>query len=155
MFSTSKNPALANFQERTGASRLRRIALWLLFACFSVPVLSFAQQGPGSRSKLPVINKITSGGPTRSAFTGSIQSLDRKLKVLDVSGAHGRSTAIFPLTKKIKISSINGQKLKLAALTPGTNVIVYYQQNAARRTVQQIIVLGSDAPRTKKSPHTS
>jgi hypothetical protein len=136
------------------------ILCWLLAACFlaclQVPSQGFGQQeGMGPRSKIPVINKISTTGPTRSAFTGSVQSLDGKLKILDVSGAHGRNTAIFPLNKKTKISSINGQKLKLAALTPGTNVIVYYEQSAARRTVQQIIVLGSGASPTKKNVPSS
>ncbi|HTV53364.1 MAG TPA: hypothetical protein VMI06_00440 [Terriglobia bacterium] len=102
-----------------------------------------------------MINKITSNAPTRSALTGKVQFLDTKLKVLDVSDGQGGSTAIFPLNKKVKVSSISGQKLKLAAVTPGTNVIVYYEQRDARRTVQQIIVLGSDASRNKKHPHSS
>ena len=141
------------------AACIRRGVMLSLLACLGAfiqfPSMSFAQQELGSRSKLPVINRITSNGPTRSAFTGSVESLDPKLKILDVSSAHGRSTALFPLSKKTKISSLTGQRLKLASLTPGTTVIVYYEQNAARRTVQQVIVLGSDAPQIKKNPHTS
>lgn len=116
---------------------------------------AFAQFSTGPRSRVPVINRITNGGPTHSAFTGRVQSLDRKLNVLDVSAARGQNTAIFPLNKKIKISSIAGQKLKLAALTPGTSIIIYYEQNAARRTVQQIIVLAPGASQTKKKSHPS
>jgi hypothetical protein len=155
MWARSRRMKVENFLREFG-SGWRGLAWWLLAAClFAFPPASLAQEGMGPRSRLPVINKITSNGPTRAAFTGSIQSLDPKLKVLNVSGAQGRSMAIFPVNKKTKVSSISGQKLRLAALTPGTNVIVYYEQNAARRTVQQIIVLGSSASHTKKTPHAS
>jgi hypothetical protein len=135
-----------------------QVALWpcaclLMLLRFGVP--GFAQFQSGPRSKLPVINKITATGPTRTAFTGKVESLDTKLKVLNVTEGHGGSTAIFPLNKKVKVSSISGRKLKVAALTPGTNVIVYYEQRDARRTVQQIIILGSGASPSKKGPHSS
>jgi hypothetical protein len=137
--------------------RLLRVAISTcacLLMVLEIGSPAFAQFQPGSRSKLPVINKITSSGPTRSAFTGKVQSLDTKLKVLNVTEGKGRSTAIFPLNKKVKVSSISGRKLKLAALTPGTNVIVYYQQRDAQRTVQQIVILGSGASPARKSSHS-
>jgi hypothetical protein len=149
---------------RTGSSsnklsmRLAQVAFWLgpgLAILLQFGSLTFAQTQAGPMSKLPVIDKITPAGPTRSALTGRIQSLDTKLKVLNVSDGKGGNTAIFPLSKKVKVSSISGQKLKIAALTPGTNVIVYYEQHDARRTVQQIIILGSDASQNKKPLHSS
>lgn len=156
MWARSRNAICRNGGNDSGLSRAaRQLFAAFVFAFITFPAASLAQQGMGARSKLPVINKITSNGPTRSAFTGSVQSLDRKLKVLNVTGGPGPTTAIFPLSKKTKISSISGQKLRLAALTPGTNVLVYYEQNAARRTVQQVIVLGPAASHTKKTPHAS
>jgi hypothetical protein len=145
------------FSREFGA-RLAHVAFWpgaclVILLQFSFP--AFAQFQTGPRSKLPVIDKITSSGPTRAALTGKIQSLDTKLKVLDISEGQGRSLVIFPLNKKVKVSSISGHKLKLAALTPGTNVVVYYQQRDARRTIQQIVILGSSASQTPKSPHSS
>jgi hypothetical protein len=155
---TKRTTAPARGSSRKFRLRLAQVAFWPC-ACLAILLQfgspTFAQFQAGPRSKLPVINKITSNGPTRSALTGKVQSLDRKLKVLDVSDGHGGSTAIFPLNKRVKVSSISGQKLKLAAVTPGTNVIVYYEQRDARRTVQQIIILGSDASQTKKHPHSS
>ncbi len=132
----------------------------LLVGC-AVALLVFSvaapgQQGAGPRSKIPMVNKIDSYSPTRAAFTGSIQMLNRKMKVLGVNGAAGQSAAIFPLGKKVKISSVSGTKLKWAALTPGTNVIVYYQVLRGRRTVQQIVVLGHNkAPLNKNKAHSS
>jgi hypothetical protein len=143
--------------------RRRSLGQWgavtaLPAAVLLLAVAGLAQQIPGRMSKVPVVNKIDSNAPTRSAFTGSIQLLDRKMKVLDVNGATGQSTAIFPLGKKVKISSVAGAKLKWASLTPGTNVIVYYEMERGRRTVQQIVVLGSGSnkpPLAKKKAHSS
>lgn len=134
-------------------SPLELASLAVIAAFLILPARSYSQQN--HRSKLPGINKITSSGPGRQAFTGSVQSLDRQHHVLDVSAAKGQSTAIFPLRKNVKVSSIDGQKLKLAALTPGTNVIVYFEQKSGRRTVEQIIVLTPGAPAGKKDDHPS
>lgn len=112
----------------------------LAAALLLIPAPACAQASIG-RTKLPVINKITSNGPTRGAYTGVIQSLDRRNNVLEVGSADGTNTAIFPINKKVKVSSIEGRKLKLAALTPGANVVVTYEQQGGRRTVQEITVL--------------
>ncbi|HEX5482476.1 MAG TPA: hypothetical protein VFZ08_07595 [Terriglobia bacterium] len=135
------------------ASPLGLAALAAVAACLILPMRSYSQQN--RRNKLPGINKITSSGPGRQAFTGSVQSLDRQHHVLDVSAAKGQSTAIFPIRKNVKVSSIDGQKLKLASLTPGTNVIIYFEQKSGRRTVEQIIVLTPSAPAGKKDDHSS
>lgn len=105
--------------------------------------------------KLPGINKITSNGPTRQAFSGSVQSLNRKQHVLNVTSEG--SSAIFPIKKKVKVSSVTGAKRSLADLTPGTNVLVYYSQKDGRRTVDQILILQRAPASTasKKKPHTS
>lgn len=126
----------------TTASVLALVAL--LF-----PVLAGAQSM--GRPKLPVINKITSNGPTRGAYTGVIQSLDRRNNVLEVGSADGTNTAIFPISKKVRVSSIEGRKLKLAALTQGANVVVTYEQQGGKRTVQEITVLTQAPKKTGKA----
>jgi hypothetical protein len=110
----------------------------------------------GQRSKLPGLNKITSNGATHQAFTGKIQSLDRKHDVLSVNTIEGVDTEIFPIKKRVKVMSANGLRLQLAALKPGTSVTVFYNQKGDRRTVNQIVVL-SDILRasTKKEHHPS
>ncbi len=115
--------------------------LALCFACalFCAPAWGQLQ----GVSKLPGIGKITSPGSGQECFTGSIQSLDRKQHVLNVSAVQSNDTEIFPIQKKVKISSAGGSKLKLASLTPGTNVVVCYEDKQGRRTVDQIIVLSS------------
>lgn len=151
-FKTS--PALRKKPGRNGLlPRAELAALAVFTGCLFFSLPAYSQQN--RRNKLPGINKITSGAPTRQAFTGSVQSLDRQHHVLDVSAAQGNSTAIFPIRKKVKVSSIDGQKLKLAALTPGTNVIVYFEQKGGRRMVEEIIVLTPGAPASKKNDHPS
>lgn len=125
-------------------------ALGACILLFSAPP---ARAQLGNAAKLPGISKITSNGPTRQAFTGSIQSLDRKQHVLNVVA--GQSSAIFPIKKKMKVATIQGTRLKLAALTPGTSVIVYYEQRGSQRTVDQIIVLAAPAASGNKKPHPS
>ncbi|MGH9396985.1 MAG: hypothetical protein ACRD18_09075 [Terriglobia bacterium] len=122
--------------------------LILSVLCALAPLAATAQEL--GRKKLPGLSKIESTGPTKGVFTGGVQTMDSRSKVLEVSSADGANSAIFPITKKVRVSSIEGHKLKLAALTPGTNVIVHYQQQGGRRTVQEIIVLTKAPPSGKK-----
>jgi|SRR5579875_2580879 len=132
----------------SGIGTLLIVALLLLIA---TPARSQQQQ----KSKLPGIGRITSSGLNQQAFTGSVQSLDRQHHVLNVNAAQGNGAEIFPIQKKVRISSISGRKLKLAALSPGTNVVIYYQEKGGRRTVNQIVVLSPAAHPAKKKPPVS
>lgn len=117
------------------------------------PSLILAQE-PHKR-KVPGLEKITTGS-TRQAFTGEVQSLDLKRKLLQVSTVEGGSTEIFPVKKGVPVSTADGGKLKLTALTPGANIIVYYEQREDRRTVKEIVVLmGGSNQKKKKSPPPS
>lgn len=123
----------------------------LLFAAwYAVNPAALQAQGL-SPKRVPGLNKIESSGSTKGVFTGGVQLLDLHSKVLEVSSADGVSSAIFPIGKKVKVASIEGRKLKLAALTPGTSVIVHYQQEGGRRTVQQITVVKKAPSASKKS----
>lgn len=124
----------------------------MVAALLIIPVRAGAQQI--GRPKVPVLGKIVANGPTRGAFTGVIQTLDRHNNVLEVGSANGTDVAIFPISKKVKVSSIEGRKLKLAALTPGLNVIVTYEQQGGKRTVQEITIL-TKASTDKKSGNAS
>jgi hypothetical protein len=107
------------------------------------------------KHKVPVINKITSG-PNQQAFSGTVQSLDLKRALLNVNTVQGGNTEIFPIRKGTHVSTADGGKLKLATLTPGTNVLIYYEQKGDRRTVKDIVVLGeAPAKQDKKSPPPS
>lgn len=136
--------------------RAGSLTMWgapvVVAALLIIPVCAGAQQI--GRPKVPVLGKIVANGPTKGAFTGVIQTLDRHNNVLEVGSADGTDVAIFPISKKVKVSSIEGRKLKLAALTPGLNVIVTYEQQGGKRTVQEITIL-TKATTDKKSGNAS
>lgn len=136
---------------RAWAEAALACAAALLFtALYAVNPAPLRAQGL-SPKRVPGLNKIESSGATKGVFTGGVQLLDLHSKVLEVSSANGVNTAIFPIGKKVKVASIEGRKLKLAALTPGTSVIVHYQQEGGRRTVQQITVVKKAPAASKKS----
>jgi hypothetical protein len=69
----------------------------------------------------------------------------------------GGATEIFPVRKGISVSGAKGRKLKIRELSPGTNIIVYYEYRDGRRTVNEIMVLAVRPPKDekKKSPPPS
>jgi len=104
------------------------------------------------KNKLPGLDKITSGGPTRQAFTGKVQIWDKQREILNVNSVDGNDVEIFPIKKKVHVATANGHKMNLAALRPGTSVLVYYEQKGDHRSVQQIVVLTSPPSNSKKKP---
>ena len=127
------------------------LILALAFFCGAIPARAQEQR----KSKLPVIDKIT-GGSSKQAFSGIVESVDMKRKLLNVNTVEGGNVEIFPVKKGISVSAANGSKLKLTELTPGTNVIIYYEQKGDRRAVEEIVVLtASPAEEKKKSPPPS
>jgi hypothetical protein len=104
--------------------------------------LGFAQDRP--KSKLPVIDKITSGA-SHQAFSGIVKSLDEKHEVLNIDAVEGGVTEIFPIKKNTRVIGPDGSRLKLDDLAPGTNVIVYFELRADRRSVKRIEILSSES----------
>lgn len=103
------------------------------------------------KHKVPGLDKIT-GGPNEQAFTGTVQSLDLRHELLNVNTVQGGDTEIFPLRRKgIHVATANGERVRLRELTPGTNILVYYEQRGDRRTVKEIVVLGAAPPKGKKA----
>lgn len=90
------------------------------------------------------------GGAQRQAFSGVVHSLDMKRKILNVDTVQGGVTEIFPIKKDTHVVTADGDKLKLKNLTPGLNVLIYYEQKDDRRTVTSIMVLASEVKESKK-----
>jgi hypothetical protein len=128
-------------------SLLAACAAGALMASLVVPLRAHAQQ-PGE-TKIPKIGKIR-GGDIRQAFTGKVQSLDTKLKVLNLKAEKGTSTEIFPLKKNVDVQSAEGKKQALSDLKPGTSVVVFYDMKGSQRTIKKIIVLSHDSEEVKK-----
>jgi len=136
----------------------RSIVSWRILAGLSLAVvlwglpLRTTLQAQDERKKVPVIDKITSGGPSQQAFMGVVKSVDLESEVLDVDNITGKSTEIFPLKKKVHVVTADGDKLKLATLKPGTNVLVYFDQKGDHRTITRIVVLAGGPPKKKVPP---
>ena len=124
------------------------VALVLLGLPFRTKIRAQEQRKP----KVPVLNRITSGGPTQQAFSGIVKSVDLESEVLNVDNVNGKSTEIFPIKKKVHVVTADGGKLKLAKLKPGTNVLVYYEQRGDHKTVTRIVVLARGAEKKKTPP---
>jgi Cu/Ag efflux protein CusF len=128
------------------ASLFVALVLWVL--PFRTAIKAQEQRKP----KVPVIDKITAGGPTQQMFTGIVKSIDLDSNVLNVDNVAGKSTEIFPIKKKVHVAFADGAKLKLAELKTGTLVNVYYDQKGDRRTVTRIEVLAAGAVKKKTPP---
>jgi hypothetical protein len=125
--------------------------LAILLAGYCGPANSAGYAQDNHKSKVPGIDKITSGS-SRLAFNGNIQSFDEKRELLSVNTVQGGTTEVFPIKKGVRVSGANGAKLTLDTLRPGTNVLVYYEQKSEKRTVTEIVVLSSGASQGKNKP---
>ena len=113
-----------------------------------------AAQAQERKHKVPALEKIM-GGSSHQAFSGKVQSLDLDRKILSVDTVQGGVTETFPVKKRVEVVMAGGAKHDLAALTPGTNVLIYYEQKGDRRTVKQIVILASKPNVEKKPPPPS
>jgi hypothetical protein len=125
--------------------------LFLALALLGWPLRS-GLRAQEERKKVPVIDKITSGAPTQQEFVGIVKSVDVESEVLNVDSITGKSTEIFPLKKKVHVVTADGDKLKLATLKPGTNVLVCFDQKGDHRTITRIVVLAGGPPKKKTPP---
>ena len=129
---------------------LRRVPLLLAF--LMICAMTLAAQGPQDdeqTGRIPLPTKKTLTGAHR-AFSGKVESLDLKRKILIVGTVEGAATEIFPIKKGTSVSGAKGTKLKIEELTPGTNVIVYYDYRDGRRSVNEITVLAVNPPKEEK-----
>jgi len=125
----------------------------LLFALvlWGLPLCATLGAQEEHKPRVPGLDKITSPGVTQQAFMGVVKSIDLESEVINVDNIDGKSTEFFPIKKKIHVVTADGDKLKLAELKPGTNVLVYYDQKGDRRTVTRIVVLAGQ-PKKKTPP---
>ncbi len=105
-------------------------------------------QAQQEKNKLPIVGKLAPGNH-QQAYSGKIQSLDMKRKILNVNSLHGQDTEIFPVKKNMHVEGINGNRLNLSALTPGATVLIYFNQKSGERTVKNIVVLSSSKKQAK------
>ena len=115
-----------------------------VFALWQAPLL----HAQSHKSKVPIVGKLTSTN-SRQAYSGKVQSLDLKQKILNVNSLHGRQSEIFPFKKNVRVESLNGDRMNLKALKPGTTVLIYFNQKSGERTIRNIVVLSSGEGQAK------
>jgi hypothetical protein len=152
-----KSPPLRQFDvqaKRRAPERLlaawrasRRPAL-LALTLFFLLGSALAQQ---DKPKVPGLDKIIAANE-HLMFTGKVKSVDIEHNTLSVSSVEGSDTEIFPIKHGTHVYTADGSRKKLDVLSPGTQVIVYYDQRSDRRTVTHIDLFTSETK--KKEPHS-
>lgn len=120
----------------------------VIAAMFLLVCASPAQQE--EKPKIPGLDKIIAANE-HLMFTGTVKSVDEKRNVLSID-AEGGTTEIFPIKHSTRVETADGFRKKLDVLTPGTRVMVYYDQRSDRRTVTRIELFSSESK--KKEPHS-
>ena len=115
----------------------------LLLAC-----VALAQQE--EKPKIPGLDKIIAANE-HLMFTGTVKSVDEKHSVMSID-AEGGTTEIFPIKHGTHVETADGFRKKLDALSPGTRVMVYYDQRADRRTVTRIELFASESKKKEPQP---
>jgi 3-dehydroquinate synthase class II len=128
------------------------VRLFVALVLLGLPYRTTIKAQEQHKAKVPVLDKITSGGPTRQQFSGIVRSIDLESEVLNVDTIKGNATEIFPIKKKVHVVTADGDKLKLTKLKPGTNVLIYYEQRGDHKTVTEIVVLAGGAEKKKIPP---
>jgi hypothetical protein len=140
------------------SSAAGRASIWALMALAAAGVFVFCQaaalHAQGQKSKLPIVGKLATGNQ-QQAYSGKVQSLDMKQKILNVDSLRGQDSEIFPVKKNLRVEGINGNRLDLKALTPGATVLIYFDQKSGERTVKNIVVLSSGKGQAKGKPAPS
>ena len=128
------------------------VGLFAALVLWGLPYGTTIKAQEQRKTKVPVLDKITSGGPSHQQFDGIVRSIDLDSEVLNVDAIKGNATEIFPIKKKVHVVTADGGKLKVTKLKPGTNVLVNYEQRGDHRTVTEIIVLAGGAVKKKTPP---
>lgn len=119
-----------------------------LFLAFQAAPLHAQEE---HRTKVPIVSKLTTSNRP-AAYSGKIQSLDKKQGIMNVNPIEGRGSEIFPFKKNVRIQNLNGGRMDLSALIPGTAVLIYFDQKSGERTIKNIVVLSSGKEQAKDKP---
>jgi hypothetical protein len=125
-------------------------ASWRLALVPAILLLVSAAPAQDEKPKVPGLDKILSANE-HLMFTGTVKSVDEKHNVLSID-AEGGTTEIFPIKHSTRVETADGFHKKLDVLSPGTRVMVYYDQRADHRMVTRIELFASESK--KKEPHS-
>ncbi|HET7214910.1 MAG TPA: hypothetical protein VFL79_15065 [Terriglobia bacterium] len=121
-----------------------------VFALWQAPRLHAQDR----KNKMPIVGKLTSPND-RQAYSGKIQSVDLKEKILNVDSLHGQESEIFPFKKNVRIESLGGGRMDIKSLQPGATVLIYFNQKSGERTIRNIVVLSSGKEQARDKPAPS
>jgi len=142
---TARN-AMRNLRDVTRSGGwIALLVLAVLLPAFSLP----AQQG--EKPKVPGLDKILNA-QEHLAYTGTIKLVDEKRNTISIDSVEGGNTEIFPIKHNTFVLGSDGYRKKLSALSPGTKVIVYYEQRSDKRMVTRIEMLPAESK--KEEPHS-
>jgi hypothetical protein len=122
---------------------------WVVPAILLLGCAALAQQEE-EKPKIPGLDKIIAANE-HLMFTGTVKLVDEKHNVMSID-AEGGTTEIFPIKHSTHVETADGFRKKLDVLSPGTRVIIYYDQRADHRTVTRIELFASESK--KKEPHS-
>ena len=92
----------------------QRLAICSFIACLAI---SAAAASPGQEeersTKVPLIGKL---GSSRQAFSGIVQSVDTKRKLLLVNAVEGSYTEYFPVKPHFLVTTAKGTKIPVKKL---------------------------------------
>lgn len=149
-----QNMETAGRRRLSAGGSLPAMAAALLVACVCALWQGPLLQAQNRKSKMPIVGKLSSTD-SRQAYSGKIQSLDLKQKILSVDSLHGQDSEIFPLKKNVRVESANGGRMDLKALKPGATVLIYFNQKSGERNISNIVVLSSGEEQAKNKPAPS
>lgn len=128
-----------------------RVSLLLPLVVAAALLAVSASPAQDDKPKIPGLDKIISANE-HLMFTGIVKSVDEKHNILSVNSVEGGDTEIFPIKHSTHVETADGFRKRLDVLSPGTRVIVRYDQRADHRTVTSIDLFTSEA--RKKEPHS-
>ncbi len=137
----------------SGCGALLRVVA-VLAACLFALSEAGVLHAQGHRSKVPLVGKLSSGSQ-QQAYSGKIQSLNLKEKILNVTSRHGRQTEIFRVKKNVRVENVTGSRMNLTDLTPGMSVLIYFDQKSGALRVKNIVILSSGKSQGKGRPAPS
>ena len=140
-----------NSKVRGTLRALSTLSLLLTAMLLMGGMASIARAQDQHRRKVPVLDKLSTGGSGKQAFTGSVKLLDLKGSVLEVSSARDGTDEYFPFKKNVRVSTPDGKMLTLDNVKPGWNVLLYYEEKDNGPAVKEIVVLGPPTPAPQKS----
>ncbi len=143
-------PAIRQTQNNRRSAARQPFVLALAFLCI-FGFLGTARAQEEEKPKVPGLDKIIAANQ-HLMFTGKIKSIDLDHNTLIVGSVEGSDTEIFPVKHNTKVLTSDGYRKKIDALSPGTQVIVYYDQRSDRRTVTRIDLYTSETK--KKEPQS-